>query len=346
MKTILTILLLTLSLQVAFAQEQAKTAAASMSGWETVLPAGTLQQRPDIVAVDGGFAVPLASFTYPGWRFQSAWLLFDPVNGSWSDYEFPLLKSPLLEIDDNPVARLDIAGLFPDDPGLKFQLVDGGKKAVFLLHAGEMLFDHSHYDGVAIVNPADRTVERLNLWMCHGPPNSKAIVWEFPEQNLSVSCDLLIWHEGDSYRTETISEYVGQDGDSMLHLISHSLDHRYWILRERYYYDPWYGDYYLYDRHTGLTTVLLWADWGKPQAYLVVWLSSSSLLVNNGHYVLYLDLTSGDRRELLLDEISALPGEGWHREPRLSIDGRWLIVARDDGSLLLRNVFDALRRQG
>ena len=344
MKTILTILWLTLSLQVTFAQEQAETAAAPISGWDSVLPAGTLEQRPDIVAVDGGFAVSLASFEYPGWRLHPDWMLFDPVSGAWSDYEFPPVEAPMLDLDDNPVARLDIAGLFPDDPGLKFQLVDGGKKAVFLLHAGEMLFDHTHYDGVAIVNPADRTVERLNLWMCHGPPNSKAIVWDFPEQNLSVSCDLLIWHEGDSIRTQPIHDYIGQGEPAMLHLISHSPDHRYWILRERYYYDPWYGDYYIYDRHTGLTTILLWRLWRKPQAYLVVWLSNASILLNAGQYVLYVDMANDQRRELLRDEISTLPGS--YRETRLSTDGRWLLVATDDGSLLLRNVFDALNSHG
>ena len=344
MKSWLAILWLALAAYAGFAQEPA-VATTPNSGWATILPAGTLEQQPKIVVADGGFAVAAESFKDPSWRFDSPWVLLDPATRIWSDYEFPAVESPLLELDDNPIARLDIAGLFPDDPGLKFQLVDKGRKAVFLLHAGELLADHTRYDGVVIVNPAKRTVERLDLWICHGPRNSGAIVWDFPEQNLSVSCSLLIWYEGDSYRIQNTSEYIGQDWPSMLHLLSTSPNNRYWILRERYYYDPWYGDYYLYDRQTGITTILLWADWQVPY-HFVVWLDESTVIVNEGHFILLYDAATGERRKLLEDELQEIAEYSpYYLQLQMSSDGNWLVATTDDGSLLLHNISEAMARR-
>ena len=341
--SLMSIVFLAFAINVVSAQEStAEYVNRSASGWRTVIEPGTLENRPDIVAVDGGFALAVDSFEYPRLRPESAWVFLDPVSGEWSDYEFPKTDSPLLDLDDNPVARLDIAGLFPDDPGLKFQLVDGGKKVVTLLHAGEMLFNHQRYDGVVIVNPAKKTVQRLNVWLCYGPPRSGLIVWDFPDQNLSVSCDFLIWHEGDSIRLQPMHEFIGMAGEAALFLISHSPDHRYWVLRT---FSPYNygasGDYYVYDRETGLTTVLLWSIPLKPQRELVIWLDDSSLLVIAHSYVLYLDMATGQRQELLNDEIMALPYD-YYIQTWLSPDGQWLLIAPEDGSLVLRNVFDAL----
>ena len=339
-----TLFLFAFAIHAASAQEPTAelTTQRSVSGWRTALPADTLEGRPDIVAVDGGYAVAAHSFIGPSWFFDTAWLYLDPVSGEWSDYEFPKADSPLLDLDDNPVARLDIAGLFPDDPGLKFQLVDGGKKVVTLFHAGETLFDHQRYDGVVIVDPAKRTVQRLNVWLCYGPPRSGLIVWDFPEQDLSVSCDFLIWHDGDSSRLQPMHEFIGMAGEAALILISHSPDHRYWVLRT---FSPYNygasGDYYVYDRQTGLTTVLLWSLSFKPQRELVIWLDDSSLLVNAYSFILYLDMATGQRQELLKDEIMALPYD-YYIQTWLSLDGQWLLIAPEDGSLLLRNVSDAL----
>lgn len=344
MKTLLIIICLTIIVPVAVAQVETLTTAPPVDfGWDTVLPAGTLAQQPRVFAVDGGFAVAAESFIDPTQFFDSDWVLYNPQSGQWSNYAFASDESPLLDLDDNAIVRLDIAGLFPDDSGLKFQLIDGGRKAVSRLHAGEMLFDHNSYDGVMIINPARRTVERLDLWLCFGPPNTGLIVWDFPEQDLSVSCDLLIWHEGDSYRTQTMHDYIGQESPETLHLISHSPDHRYWVLREYRYYDTDSGIYYLYDRQAEFTTVLLWSQSHKPQRRLVVWLDNSSLLINAAGYVLFMDLANDQRRELLADEIHALPG-GYYRHTRLSIDGQWL-VATGDGGMYVRSVFDTLARQ-
>ena len=347
MKPLISILLFALAVHITGAQEHAEfKLQASFSDWEVVLEAGTLERWPDIVPVDGGFAVAADSFEDPSWYFDSEWVRYNPETGRWSTYEFPPEPSSLVDIDHKSIARLDIAGLFPDEPDLNFQLVDGGKKVVFLRHVGEMLFDHHVDKVVVIVNPADNTVERLNLWMCHGPQYSEDIVWDFPEDNLSVSCDLLIWHEGDSHHTQTMSDYIGKGrGPSMLHLLSTSPDNRFWILRERFYGDPWFGDHFLYDRQTGLTTVLLWQDRAIPFDF-IVWLNNSAVIVNEGDYVLYFDAKSHERRELLVDELLELSeAPSSLLRPRLSVDGQWLLVATKEGELLLRNVFDALGRQ-
>ncbi|MCY4061982.1 MAG: hypothetical protein OXG53_06420 [Chloroflexi bacterium] len=340
-----TFFLVAFAFQVVSAQEPAaEYVSRSLSGWRAVLDAGALDDRPDIVAVDDGFALAVDSLQYPWLRPESAWLFLDPASGEWSQYEFPPVESPLLDLDDNAVARLDIAGLFPDEPGLKFQLVDGGEKVVTLFHAGEMLFDHQRYDGVVIVNPAKKTVQRLNVWLCYGPPRSGLIVWDFPEQDLSVSCDFLIWHEGDSSRLQPMHEFIGMETEAALILISHSPDNRYWVLRNFPHYNHGAsGDYYVYDRQTGLTTVLLWSLMYKPQRELVIWLDDSSLLVNAYSYILYVDLETGQRHELLNDEIMAQPYD-YYIQTWLSLDGQWLLIAPADGSLLLRNVFDALGR--
>ena len=347
MRTLLSMLFLfAFAFNTASAQEPAaEIAKRSVGGWRTVLEAGTLEDRPDIVAVDGGFAVAAESFIESSWFFDTAWLFLDPVSGEWSDYEFQRADSPLLDLDDNAVARLDIAGFFPDDPGLKFQPVDGGKNVVTLFHAGEMLFNHQRYDGVVIVDPSKKTVQRLNIWLCYGPPRSGLIVWDFPEQNLSVSCDFVIWHEGDSSQLQPMHEFIGMETEAALILISHSPDNRYWVLRSFPHYDYGAsGDYYVYDRQTGLTTVLLWSIRYKPQRELVIWLDDSALLVNAHNYILYVDLATGQRQELLRDEITSLP-QDYYTLTRLSLDGQWLLIAPADGSLLLRYVFEALDRK-
>ena len=86
----------------------------------------------------------------------------------------------------------------------------------------------------------------------------------------------------------------------MLHLLYTSPDNRYWILRERSWYPPRHGDTYLYDRRTGWTTVLLWGDQRRPYDF-AAWLSNSSLIVNEGDYLMHFDTESYERRYALAE---------------------------------------------
>lgn len=232
--------------------------------------------------------------------------------------------------------------MFPADAEPGIQFVAGDSKAVFLVDAGENLADHTDYFGVKIIDLDTGVDSKLNIWSCWGVRHSDAIVWEFPEEDLVVSCDMLVWHDGDSIRKEWMSAYIGRGENSMLHLLSTSPDNRFWILRERFWYDPWYGDYLLYDRLTGWTTVLLWRDWGIP--FHAVWLSDSTLLVNEGDFIMLFDTESYERRYALEQELLALPDAPARRwlGPYLSSDGQWLLVSTEGGGLVLRNVFDAL----
>ena len=345
---LLTILLFAFAIQAASGQENTtELVNTSLNGWRTVLEAGALEKRPDIVAVDGGFAVSAYSFIDPSWYFDSEWLLYEPASGRWSSYGDPHEPSQLANLDELNFVYPEIAHMLPANAEPGIQLVDGGSKAVFLVDAGENLADHNHYFGVNIIDLATGAVTKFNLWSCRGMRHSDAIVWEFPEENLIVSCDMLIWYDGDSLRREWIGSYLGQDYPASLHLLSTSPDNRFWILRERFWLDPWYGDTYLYDRQTGWTTVLLWHDRRRPYNF-AAWLSDSILIVNEGDYLMHFDTESYERRYALEDELLALPDPSayWWRGPYLSGDGQWLLVFTEGGGLVLRNVFDALAIHG
>lgn len=325
------------------AQEPAAADSDSFLGqWRTVLEPGTLDNRPDIVPTDGGFAISAASFAYASWSFSSDWFLYNPASGSWSSYVPPREPSQRVNISQLGYIFPEVADMFPADAEPEIQFVDGESKAVFLVDAGRSIVDNSDYFGVNILDLATSAVTKLNLWTCWGVPRSNAIVWEFPEEKLIASCGMLVWLDGDSIREEWISEYIGGGESSMLHLVSTSPDNRFWILRTRYWHDPWYGHVYLYDRQTGWTTILLWRDYRIPH-HPVVWFSDSTLIVNEGDFVLHFDTEDYQRRTALADELLALPDEpAYAKPPYLSLDGQWLLVFTERGGLVLRSVFDAL----
>ena len=64
------------------------------------MPAGTLQPQPDIIAVQGGFALAAASFVAQGTRVDSTWLRYDPVSGDWSKFEFQQDEQTLLDLNE------------------------------------------------------------------------------------------------------------------------------------------------------------------------------------------------------------------------------------------------------
>ena len=155
-------------------------------------------------------------------------------------------------------------------------------------------------------------------------------------------CNAVFHYDGDSIRTESTFAFIGRIQQSALQLVSHSPDHRFWILGEEHDFFDGSGPFYIYDRHTELTTVMLWHLPRKPQRDFVLWLNNHSLLTYAGEYILYLDMSKRTRHELLRRELALLPGDAAYRTPTLSTDGRWLLVVTADGSLMLRSVMDAL----
>jgi len=342
----LTVLIFALALQSASAQEPAaEIADPHLDGWETVLPAGTLQPQPDIIAVEGGFAVAAASFVAQGSRLDSTWLRYHPDSGDWSKYEFPQAEQALLDLNEELLALLDISDLVPDDPRIKYQLVDGGRKLAFLIPDDELFDKWSLYTSVLIIDPAAGTRKEEYVWYCQGPPDAELVVWDFPSQDLSVICNAVFHHDGDSLRTKSTNAVIGRNQQSALQLVSHSPDHRYWILGEELGFFDGSGPFYVYDRDTDLTTVMLWQLPRKPHRDLTVWLGDSSLLTNVGEYILYLDMANRTRHELLRRELALLPGDAAYKTPTLSTEGRWLVAASVDGSLFLRQVPDAPAEQ-
>ncbi len=341
MKTLLALVSLLCILQVAAAQEQSDRVARA-SGWENVLPAGSLKPGAQIVAVDRGFVLAAESFKDPSWRFGSPWQLYDPAAGRWSGYEKPSEESALMALSDDLLARLDIAHLIPDVPGIRYQYVDAGNKLAFLIPDDYMFAETSFYSDLVIVDPAQKTATSRHLWFCEGPPKAELVLWDFPEQELSVICNLVISHADDSMRFGATDAFIGRNRPSPLQLVSHSPDQRYWIMREAQFYRDDTGNFYAYDRHTGQTAVLLWNLPSKPQRDLFVWLSNSSVLTNVGDYILHLDMAKRLRHELLREEIAGLPGDIALMTTTLSRDGAWLLVATGDGALFQRSVATAL----
>lgn len=340
---LLTMLMFALVLQSTSAQEPvAELADNRLDGWETVLPSGTLQPQPDIIAVDGGFALAAASFLAQGTRRDSTWLRYDPVSADWSKYKFPQAEPALLDLNEELLTLLDIGDLVPDDPRIKYQLVDAGRKLAFLIPDDEFYEGLGLYTTVLIIDPARKNAKGNYVWYCQGPPNTDLVVWDFPEQDMSVICNAIFHHDSDLTRTERTFAFIGRFQQSALQLISHSPDHRYWILGEEEFFFDDSGPFYIYDRHTELTTVMLWSLPHKSQRDLIVWLSNSSVLTNVGEYILYIDMATRTRRELLRDELALLSGNVAFMAPWLSTDGRWLLVAAADGSLMLLSVSEAL----
>lgn len=337
----LTVLIFALAILSGSAQEPAaEFADSSFSGWETVLPAGTLQPQPDIIAVDGGFALAAASFVAQGARFDSTWLLYDPISHEWSKYEFSQATRDLLDLNEELLTLLDISELVPDDPRIKYQLVDAGRKLAFLIPSDDLFDGLGLYNDVLIIDPAAKTAELSYVWYCQGPPYAELVVWDFPEQAMSVICNAIFHHDGDSIRTERTFAFIGRFEQSALHLISHSPDHRYWILGEEdvFFEEP--GPFYVYDRQTGLSTVMLWRLRGRPGRDFVLWRNNYTLINHAGDYILYLDMAKRTRHELLRRELALLPGDAAYKTLTLSTDGRWLLASSVDGSLFLRQVPD------
>ena len=340
---LLAALLFTLALQVVSAQVPgAEYAVNEHGGWKTVLPHGTLGRNAEIVPVEGGFAISAASFEDLAWDFDTEWVLYDPETGAWTDYQFPQAEPALLDLNEELLTLLEIADLVPDDPRIKYQLIDGGVKLAFLLPHTDFYDGLSLYESILIVNPATRSAKHIRTWFCQGPPSAELTVWDFPEQNMTVICNVIIRHDGNAIRTQSTHRFIGRGFPAAYQLVSHSPDHRYWIMREADFYSDHIGDFYVYDRQTGLSTVMLWNGTYKPQRDFVVWRSDAALMTNVGEYILHLDMAHRQRHELLREELSRLADDPESLVSWLSTNGEWLLVAAEDGALLLGNVLAAL----
>ena len=303
---------------------------------------GTLGRNAEVVPVEGGFAVSAESFEDPAWSFDSAWVLYSPETSVWSDYEFPQAEPALLDLNEELLTLLDIADLVPNDPRIKYQLIDGGAKLAFLLPHTDLFDGLSFYETVLIIHPATRSSTRTRTWFCQGPPSAELTVWDFPEQNLSVICNLMFRHDGKSFRTQRTHNFIGRNYPAAYQLVSHSPDHRYWIMREADFYSDNAGEFYVFDHQTGVSTVMLWNRSYKPQRDFVVWLDNATLLTNVGEYVLHLNMANRLRHEVFREELAQHADDPASLASWLSADGEWLLVASQDGLLLLGNVLAAL----
>ena len=67
----------------------------------------------------------------------------------------------------------------PDDPHIKYQLVDGGRKLAFLIPDDKFYEGLGLYTTVLIIDPVRKNAKPNYVWYCQGPPNAELVVWDF-----------------------------------------------------------------------------------------------------------------------------------------------------------------------
>ena len=139
----LTMLMFALVLQSASAQEPAAEIAVHLlDGWETVLPSGTLQPQPDIIAVDGGFALAASLFRGSGRALSTQpGCATIQYRATGQNTRFPQAERALLDLNEELLTLLDMSDLVPDDPRIKYQLIDAGRKLAFLIPSDDLNSD-------------------------------------------------------------------------------------------------------------------------------------------------------------------------------------------------------------
>ena len=145
--SLLSVLLFALACNVAGAQEsQTESVHRSVSGWRTELEAGALEDRPDIIPVDGGVQPCLLIHSlHPTWFFDSDMRFwYDPVADRlvklWRSTRSVTTREQWISLS---FVYPDISRMLPTDAEPGIQLVDRGSKAVFLVDVGENLADHT-----------------------------------------------------------------------------------------------------------------------------------------------------------------------------------------------------------
>ena len=339
---LLAALLFALALHAVSAQDPAaERAEHGFRGWKTVLEPGTLGRNPDIVPVEGGFAVSAESFADPTWIFDSEWVLYDPDTDTWS----PLMQSPystvMVSIHDESVAHHQLANHLPEE-STDVQLVNGGTHAVFIQHPG---WNPSHYVwGIGIIDLSTYKITKLTYWGGSGQPQK--LVRDFPEENLIIGGDVLVWLDGDEVQKQWLDDYIVSSEFSDLGAVSISPDKRFWLLGADTIVRP---DYLtdaglLYDRETGELTALFAGDWGIPSYQRSVWLDSRTLLINRRGHLLLVDAESGEQTKLMEAELLALHRVNPYNWHHLSTDWQWLVAELyNDGGLLIHKVYDKNR---
>ena len=333
---LLAALLIALALHAVSAQDPAaELADQDFGGWKTVLEPGTLGRNPDIVPVEGGFAVSAESFADPTWFFDSEWVLYDPESDTW----LPLMHSPystvMVSIQDERIAHHKLADHLPAE-STEVQIVNEGTHAVFIQHPG---WNPSHFVwGIGIINLSTYEITKLTYWGGSGQPQE--LVRDFPDEDLIIGSDVLVRLDGDELRKQWMDDYIVTSEFSDLWLVSISPDKRYWLLGADTVQSGYFTDAgLLYDRMTGEYDVPFVGNWEIPSYQRSVWLDSRTVLISRRDYLLHVDAETGEKKRLLEDELATITDTNPSIWQYLSSNGQWFMIwLYHEGALLLREV--------
>lgn len=334
------IILYVLASPFAKAQEPAaERAVHHLDEWKTILEAGTLSyDAASIVPVEGGFAIWTRSFKDKSRFSGTDWVLFEPAKGKWSAMMQEPYSSVMVGIHDDQIARFQLAKYLPEE-SVEVQIVNEGTHAVFLQHAGWNTFHHRYEFN--IIDLSTYAITPLSLWC--GSKAPRKLVWDLPAENLIIACSLLVWLEGEDVQIRMMADYLDAPYHGYIYLDSISPDKRYWLLRAKSTpYNPSPSSFLLYDRIAQEYTILIDERWDVPGPYLFAWLDKSTVLINEGSYLLYYDAVTDERTKLLDKDALAMGDESLTMNQTLSHDGQWLLVVTFSGEAVLRNVYDAI----
>ena len=333
-------LLFALAIQAVNAQiPAAERAVDEGGGWKTVLESGTLGRNAEIVPVRGGFAVSAESFEDPTWFFDSDWVLYDPDTDTWSPMSESPYSSVMVSIRDESLAHHRLAERLPKE-STEAQIVNGGAHAVFLQYPG---WNPGHYKwGMSIIDLSSYEITELTYW--RGGDGPRQLVRDFPEENVIIANDLLVWMDGREVQKHWLEDCLETSEFTDPRLVSMSPDNRFWLLRAEYVdTDSGYANDagLLLDLMTGNHKVLFVGIWEIPSSQHSVWLDNGSLLINRRDDLLLVDAVSGEQTKLMEAELEALDQLNLYTWRHLSTDWRWLLAELyNEGSLLIHKVYD------
>lgn len=331
-------LMFALALQSASAQDPAaERAVDEHGGWKTVLAPGTLGRNAEIVPVEGGFAFSSRSFEDSTWFFDSDWALYDPYADAWSPMTGSPYSSFMVSIHDESLAHHRLEERLPKE-STEVQIVDDGTHAVFIQH--EYWHPGLYNWGMSIIDLSTYEITELTYW--GGSAQPQKLVRDFPDENLLVAGDLLIWLDGGEVQKHWLDDYILTSEFRDFYLASFSPDMRFWLIGAETVPRPGYvtNAGLLYDRATGEYDVLFVGDWGIPSDQRSVWLDSSAVLINRRSYLLHVDAETGEQKRLLEEELASLTEINPFIWQYLSNDGqRFMVRHYHDGDLLLHKTF-------
>ena len=244
----------------------------------------------------------------------------------------------MVSIHDESLAYHRLADRLPEE-STEVQIVNGGTHAVFIQH---MYWNPElYYWGMSIIDLSTYEITELSYWGGFGQPQE--LVQDFPDENLIITGDLLVWLDGGEVQKHWLDDYILTSEFRNLYLPSISPDMRFWLIVAETVPRPGVmtDAGLLYDRMTGEYDLLFVGSWGIHSDQRTLWLDNRTLLIHWSNHLLIVDAESGEQSKFMEAELEALDQLNLYTWRHLSTDWRWLLAELyNDGGLLIHKVYD------